>query len=50
MAFCGVSVIVLPSRFGHRSTISLSRMAASANFMGGFPAGILVLVGVEMFY
>jgi hypothetical protein len=37
MAFCGVNIIVLPSKPGHVSTISLSKMATSANFMRKLP-------------
>jgi hypothetical protein len=33
IAFCGINVKVLPSKFGHLSTISLSKMAISANFI-----------------
>jgi hypothetical protein len=33
IAFCGIKVIVLPSNPGHLSTISLSKMAISANFI-----------------
>ena len=33
MAFWGISVKVLPSKLGHALTISLRRIAISANFM-----------------
>ena len=48
MAFCGVIIIVLPSKLGHLSTISLSKMATSANFMRA-PNRLLVFVPIKVF-
>src|SRR3989339_2240363 len=44
IAFCGINVIVLPSKPGHLSTISLSKTAISANFINVSTSLLLITV------